>query len=278
MAFTIVPAQEKDLADVRYITQTTIRSVYPHYYPAGAVRFFSEHHSDEHILADLKGGKVYLLESEGRPVGTVTISGNEINRLFVLPEMQHRGFGKALLEFAESKMWEKYPVIRLDASLPAKRIYRKRGYVDTEYHVIDTENGDHLCYDVMERKLIHVAAAVIRDGDKIFTVQRGYGDYKDKWEFPGGKLEKGETPEEALRREIREELNTEIAIHEHLMKVQYDYPQFHLTMDCFWCSVVSGELTLLEAEDARWLTKEDIWSVDWLPADDEVLKKIEKQL
>ena len=116
-------------------------------------------------------------------------------------------------------------------------------------------------------KEIRVAAAVIRDGDQVFATQRGYGEYKGWWEFPGGKIEPGETPEEALKREIHEELTADIRVEEFITTVDYDYPDFHLSMDCFFCSLENGSLTLLEAEDAAWLTKEDIYSVKWLPAD-----------
>ncbi len=117
-----------------------------------------------------------------------------------------------------------------------------------------------------------VAAIIIRDG-KVFATQRGYGEWKDWWEFPGGKIESGEKAEEALKREIWEELATEIEVGELLTTVEYDYPKFHLTMHCYLCSVVRGDLSLLEHEDARWLTKEDLNSVRWLPADVEVIKK-----
>ncbi len=116
-------------------------------------------------------------------------------------------------------------------------------------------------------KTIHVVAAVIRDGDSVFATQRGYGPYKDGWEFPGGKIEPGESPEAALRREILEELDTEIAVGEPIIRVQYDYPEFHLDMQCFWASVLTGDLRLKEHEAARWLPLEDLWQVDWLPAD-----------
>ena len=114
---------------------------------------------------------------------------------------------------------------------------------------------------------IEVVAAIIRKGDKIFATQRGYGEWKDWWEFPGGKMEAGETPEEALKREIREELSTEISVEEFLCTVEYDYPKFHLTMHCFLCSIESGSLTLKEHEAARWLSRNQFDSVDWLPAD-----------
>jgi len=127
-------------------------------------------------------------------------------------------------------------------------------------------------------KSIEVVAAIIRKGDKIFATQRGYGDWKDWWEFPGGKLEAGETPEQALVREIREELSTEITIDKHLHTVEYDYPQFHLTLHCFMCSLKSQEMHLNEHEAARWLGKETIHQVHWLPADEEILPLIAREL
>ena len=123
-------------------------------------------------------------------------------------------------------------------------------------------------------KTLHVVCAVIRKDDRSFATQRGYGEFKDGWEFPGGKLEAGETPQQALKREIKEELDTEIDVGELIDRIEYDYPDFHLSMQCFWAEVKSGKLTLLEAEDARWLTAESIDTVDWLPADRELVKKI----
>lgn len=127
-------------------------------------------------------------------------------------------------------------------------------------------------------KNIRVAAAVIRKDDKIFATQRGYGEFKDGWEFPGGKIEEGETPEQALVREIREELNTEIQVGERIGTIEYDYPKFHLSMDCFWCEIVQGMLELKEHEAAKWLTKGTLHSVEWLPADAEVIEKIRERL
>ena len=127
----------------------------------------------------------------------------------------------------------------------------------------------------MKQKTIKVVAAVIRKGDRIFATQRGYGNYKDWWEFPGGKTEPGETSEEALIREIREELRTKIAVDQFLTTVEYDYPEFHLSMDCFWCHIEEGELTLLEHEAARWLPLHDLRQVNWLPADVLVVEAIE---
>ncbi len=125
-------------------------------------------------------------------------------------------------------------------------------------------------------KTIHVVAAIIHDGDRIFTTQRGYGDWKDFWEFPGGKIEPGETPQEALKREIKEELTVDIEVGELIDTVEYDYPKFHLSMDCFWCKLVSGHLTLLEAEAAKWLTFDELYSVDWLPADYGLIERIKE--
>ena len=125
-------------------------------------------------------------------------------------------------------------------------------------------------------KTIHVVAAIIKDENKIFATQRGYGEFKDGWEFPGGKIEPGETPEEALAREIKEELETEIMVGSLIHTIEYDYPTFHLSMDCFWCEIVKGDLVLKEAEDARWLTKDQLYDVKWLPADITLIDIIEK--
>ena len=128
-------------------------------------------------------------------------------------------------------------------------------------------------------KTIKVVAAVIKAVNKngediIFATQRGYGEFKDGWEFPGGKIEEGETPQEALKREIMEELDTEISVGELIDTIEYDYPTFHLSMDCFWCEVLKGNLVLKEAEDAKWLKKNELDKVDWLPADVELIGKI----
>ena len=121
-------------------------------------------------------------------------------------------------------------------------------------------------------KNIKVVAAIIIDNNKIFATQRGYGDFKDGWEFPGGKIEKGETPEEALIREIKEELDTTINVNKKIDTVEYDYPNFHLSMDCF---ILEGDLVLKEHEASKWLSKDELYSVDWLPADKEIIEKIE---
>ena len=126
------------------------------------------------------------------------------------------------------------------------------------------------------RRQIKVVAAILRREGAIFATQRGYGEFKDWWEFPGGKQEPGETPEEALAREIREELATEIAVDQYFMTVEYDYPEFHLTMDCFLCHVTEGERTLLEHEAARWLAGEELDQVKWLPADVEIVERLKK--
>ena len=127
-------------------------------------------------------------------------------------------------------------------------------------------------------KTINVVAAVIRKGDKILATQRGYGEFKDGWEFPGGKIEPGERPEEALKREIKEELKAAISVGEDLGIVEYDYPNFHLNMRCFMCSLVSEDITLLEHEAMKWLTAETIDTVNWLPADKPMTEKIKEIL
>ena len=132
-------------------------------------------------------------------------------------------------------------------------------------------------------KTIRVVAAVIKatneKGDPmIFATQRGYGDFKGGWEFPGGKIEEGETPKEALVREIKEELETEIAVGELIDTIEYDYPTFHLSMDCFWAEIVSGDLVLKEHEAAKWLTKDELDSVEWLPADVTLIEKVRTEI
>ena len=143
----------------------------------------------------------------------------------------------------------------------------------SEFHE-EFENKSLPLWDYM--KQIEVVAAIIRKGDKIFATQRGYGEWKDWWEFPGGKMEAGETPEEALKREIREELSTEISVDEFLCMVEYDYPTFHLTMHCYLCSLLTEALLLNEHEAAKWLSKEELDSIKWLPADLEIIKALKK--
>lgn len=148
----IICAEPADLQTVKAITYRTINDIYPHYYPKGAVEFFLRHHCNDNIMADIGSGIVYLLYSGCIPVGTVTIKGNEIARLFVLPEYQGKGFGRALLDFAEEKVFAEYDKAVLAVSFSAKAIYLKRGYKASEWHTILTENGDYLCYDVMEKE------------------------------------------------------------------------------------------------------------------------------
>ena len=127
-------------------------------------------------------------------------------------------------------------------------------------------------------KTINVVAAVIRDEDKVLATARGYGEYKGWWEFPGGKIESGETSKEALIREIQEELDIHIEIDEYITTVEYDYPQFHLSMQCYFCNILSGNLKLKEAESSRWLSKEQLYSVKWLPADAKIVKYIKEMM
>ena len=129
-----------------------------------------------------------------------------------------------------------------------------------------------------ELKTVEVVAAIIQHEGEVFATQRGYGEFKDGWEFPGGKMETGETPQQALKREIMEELDTEITVGELLTTVEYDYPKFHLKMHCFLCTVASGKLTLKEHEAAKWLTKETLESVEWLPADEGLIEKIREYI
>ena len=128
------------------------------------------------------------------------------------------------------------------------------------------------------RKTINVVAALIRDGKRVFATARGYGNYKGWWEFPGGKVEPGESPEDALVREIREELDSEISVDGYISTIEHDYPEFHLSMRCYWCSLISGDLVLKEAEDAKWLDVETIDSVKWLPADITLIDEIKKRM
>ncbi|MCR5605671.1 MAG: (deoxy)nucleoside triphosphate pyrophosphohydrolase [Treponema sp.] len=133
------------------------------------------------------------------------------------------------------------------------------------------------------KNIIVSGAVIIRTNPasqkkEVFATQRGYGDYKDGWEIPGGKLESGESPEECIVREIQEELATEVKAEKILGVIDYDYPDFHLTMHCILCTIISGELKLLEHEDAKWLTKETLHSVNWLPADKLILNRIEEIL
>lgn len=131
-------------------------------------------------------------------------------------------------------------------------------------------------------KTIRVVAAVICDSvkekHKIYATSRGYGEFKGQWEFPGGKIEEGETPEQALKREIKEELDAEIEVYDLIETIEYDYPNFHLSMDCFWCEIITGKLVLKEAEAAKWLRKDELDSVQWLPADLTLIGKIRKEM
>lgn len=149
----IIQAKIKDIETVIHITHTTIEAIYPHYYPRGAVDFFLSHHSRSAIERDIHDGNVFILTDNDIFAGTVTINGNELNRLFVLPEFQGKGYGSELMRFAENSIFKGFNEISLDASLPAKAIYLAKGFKPVQYHTIKTDNGDFLCYDVMIKSL-----------------------------------------------------------------------------------------------------------------------------
>lgn len=127
-------------------------------------------------------------------------------------------------------------------------------------------------------KRVKVVAAVIKKDGKVFATERGYGEFKDMWEFPGGKVEEGEESRDALVREIKEELDTTISVEDYIDTIEYDYPTFHLSMECYWCSIVEGSLVLLEHESAKWLEKDSLYSVEWLPADLTIIEKVKAGL
>lgn len=144
-------AEISDLEFVNNITKTTIKAIYPKYYPNGAVDFFLSHHSIENIRSDIETENVYLLSFENNTIGTITVKENHINRLFILPEFQKKGGGRILMNFAEKLISEQYKEIVTDTSLPAKGMYLKRGYIETNYNTLLTKNGDYLCYDEMKK-------------------------------------------------------------------------------------------------------------------------------
>jgi Acetyltransferases len=147
----IVRTNTADFDTVKRITQSTIQQIYPHYYPAGVVKFFQEHHNDDSIMTDITGGKVFLMKDDGSYIGTVTIDGNEINRLFILPEYQSKGYGTALIEFAENKIFENYSETCLHASLPGKKFYLKKAYFEVEFRTKMVAFGDWICVDIMKK-------------------------------------------------------------------------------------------------------------------------------
>lgn len=145
-------AGAQELEKVKDIVYRTIEEIYPRYYPKGAVSFFLSHHSESNIMEDIRRQRVYILEDSHGCKGTVTVNGKGLYRLFVLPECQKKGYGRALLDFGEREILGREDSVRIDASFPAKGIYLKRGYKEIEFHSIETENGDYLCYDVMEKR------------------------------------------------------------------------------------------------------------------------------
>lgn len=165
----ILQAQPNQRSLVETITKRTIKEIYPHYYPKGAVKFFLDHHNSDRILQDIQDGIVYLIFDHHEAVGTITIKENTINRLFVLPNYQKKGFGKKLLDYAEDQIAKKYDLIQLDASLPAKSIYLHRGYQEIQTCIIQTEYDDVLCYDIMQKPVAHSNSSIHYDGVCFFT-------------------------------------------------------------------------------------------------------------
>lgn len=165
----IIKAQTEHFEDVKSITHKTISEIYPHYYPKGVVDFFLAHHSDENIRKDIAADMVYLIEDGEEKIGTVTVKENEINRLFVLPQYQHKGAGRQLLDFAEELIAEEYVEIYVHSSLPAKSIYINRGYEAVEAHTIVAENGDVLCYDLMKKNSNYHNQKLNYNGRKFVT-------------------------------------------------------------------------------------------------------------
>ena len=187
----------------------------------------------------------------------------------------------ALVKFSSCQAYEKWssgPFLSDSTSNGEEELLQE---TVTEYlkqqGFVTTFSEDGTSFSVAEKQIEGVAA-IIREEDKIFATQRGYGEFKDGWEFPGGKMEPGETPQQALIREIREELDTEIEVGKLVDTVEYDYPNFHLTMHCYLCTIKSGKLILKEHEAAKWLTKENLDSVDWLPADEGLIGKLKSNL
>ncbi|MGN0350922.1 MAG: GNAT family N-acetyltransferase [Roseburia sp.] len=201
----IIKAQLENFDIVKRITHKTISEIYPHYYAKGAVDFFLAHHNDENISNDIRLGEVYLLSDDENGIGTVTIKKNEICRLFVLPEYQHRGYGKTILDFAEKIIAEEYQEIYLASSLAAKHIYLKRGYVAVETHTIVAENGDVLCYDWMKKNSNYKNESINYDGRKFVPqINSENGEVDEQtifhyhqrnhilWaEYAGGEIEQG---------------------------------------------------------------------------------------
>ena len=200
----------------------------------------------------------------------------------IMPEAVREILRHAFEDLQLNKVWIGY----YEGNERSKRVQQKCGFVyqwtseDVPVpQMHETRRGyvSVLCREDWKRP-VYVTAAIIREENRIFATQRGYGDWKDYWEFPGGKIEKGETAEQALKREIREELDTEIMIQKEFATINYDYPSFHLTMVCFLAEVASGALVLKEHEAARWLTKEELDSVGWLPADWEIIEKLKQEI
>ncbi len=202
--------------------------------------------------------------------------------IYIVEQITEADFG-----CEESGRKEPMALLKLKLLSPSASFLPPEKYAEISEKELEEKGigeGKKVCFTPEGKilKYVRVVAALICDDmaqpEKIFATARGYGEYKDWWEFPGGKIEEGETSEEALKREIREELETEIRVGALMDTVEYDYPAFHLSMDCFWSEVESGELRLLEAEEARWLSREELKSIPWLPADITLIDRLYEKM
>ena len=236
-------------------------------------------------------GSLYRTEDGGRtfeqieyPSAKVKLSDGTYYNPFVVPERVYEEDGKLYMEVGQGADGDYYGEEGFCNGLYESEDKGRTWEYVKESSCREVGARGSGCIKVGRKtekimKTIRVAAAVIRSVNEagepvIFATQRGYGEFKDGWEFPGGKIEEGETPEQALKREIMEELDTEIIVGELLERVEYDYPAFHLSMDCFWCEIGKGNLVLKEHEDARWLTREQLRDVEWLSADVALVERI----
>lgn len=228
-----------------------------------------------------KGCKYYTIPKSNTEFWVNKVTRNTQRDERVLQELETMGWHCITIWECELKKEKRQQILESLLDRLSRSYFKDIGISlyeirEGNYCFMVAENSDNQYNSFRKMKTKHVVAAVIIQNHRLFATQRGYGTYKDWWEFPGGKIESGETPQQALRREIREELATDIEVGELLQTVEYDYPEFHLSMQCFRCTIVGNAPTLLEHEAARWLSQEELLSVQWLPADIEVLETIQK--